>query len=51
MVDLALGEQLYSDPLDALEKAHDTRIYNCPDFEDEPIYEEAIRSPYPVRHI
>ena len=40
-------DPVYSDPLDALEKAEDTRIYNFPDFGDEevfkeePIYEEA----------
>ena len=36
-------EVIYSDPLDALEKATDTRIYNCPEFDEneEVIYEEA----------
>lgn len=37
-------EVIYSDPLDALEKAEDTRIYNCPEFGEiveEVIYEEA----------
>ena len=40
-------EVIYSDPLDALEKATDTRIYDCPEFGDnivdpeEVIYEEA----------
>ena len=36
-------EIIYSDPLDALEKATDTRIYNCPEFGEveEVIYEEA----------
>ena len=36
-------EVIYSDPLDALEKATDTRIYNCPEFGEieEVIYEEA----------
>ena len=36
-------EVIYSDPLDALEKATDTRIYNCPEFDEteEAIYEEA----------
>ena len=37
-------EVIYSDPLDALEKATDTRIYNCPEFgemAEEAIYEEA----------
>jgi len=41
-------EQVYSDPLDALEKAEDTRIYNFPDFDDDPIYEEAVRSNFQV---
>ena len=40
-------EVIYSDPLDALEKATDTRIYDCPEYgedkvdEEEVIYEEA----------
>ena len=37
-------EVIYSDPLDALEQATDTRIYCCPEFghdEADPIYEEA----------
>ena len=34
-------EPIYSDPLDALEKADDTIIYHCPEFsEDVVIYEE-----------
>jgi len=40
-------EVIYSDPLDALEKATDTRIYDCPEYgedkvdQEEVIYEEA----------
>ena len=32
---LLLMKVIYSDPLDALEKATDTRIYNCPEFGDD----------------
>ena len=42
-IDETETEVIYSDPLDALEKATDTRIYNCPEFDEneEVIYEEA----------
>jgi hypothetical protein len=43
---LSVIEEIYSDPLDALEQATDTRIYNCPEFGEgdhqEVIYEEAM---------
>ncbi len=38
---LESSEPIYSDPLDALENADDTKIYHCPEFsEDVVIYEE-----------